>query len=170
CRASQIPGIGVGLQLCILSGWHTRQFFGERDREELEWLARVLREGLGVPEQPLPGPDEIAVAFALEGWEDTQRGFLHVVPGEMFLRHPFSPGFHYRFLAGVESILRLRRTIYPGTSVTLGPSDASCWVGPDGRSALQIKPTGTRFVLTVWDDGQEALPRALARFWGSKEE
>jgi hypothetical protein len=169
CRPSQVTGIGVGFHLCILSGQQTRQFFGERDREELQWLARVLREGLGVPEHPLPGPDEITVAFALGGWEETKRGFLRVVPGEMLLRHPFYPGFYYRFRAGVESIVRLRRTILPGTSVTLGPSDASCWVGPDGRSALQIKPTGTRLVLTVWDDGQEALPRALARFWGSKE-
>jgi hypothetical protein len=56
-----------------------------------------------------------------------------------------------------------------GSTMTLGPTDVTCRVEEDGSTLLQIAPVGKEICLLVWCEDREALPRALARFWGAAE-
>ena len=143
-----------------------------RDAEDFAWMARVSRQYFGLVGNPA-GPDEIPVFFAdMTGTAENdsrpatvRSGFLGVAPGTLTLRDEFG-----------EEVPRYSVAVQDGElfvslshKIPLKAIDTLCRVEDDGRAVLQIVPTHGNLFWTIWCDEPDALPRALARFWGAAE-
>ena len=167
---SEIEAVGVwsglwigaaGRKTCLLSKWNGAG---------LIWAGHVIRCVLNVPESVAPKPGELAVSFNAPGYPQQSPGILQVSPGRMTLRHGFAafPPYHFRRLSG-SSVFPVP-FVKPGRTLKVIPQDLSCRQGDPKGSVLQIEPTGSRRIFTMWCEEAEGLPRAVARFWGGKDE
>jgi hypothetical protein len=128
-----------------------------RDAEDFAWMARVSRQYFGLVGNPA-GPDEIPPATV-------RSGFLGVAPGSLTLRDEFGEEVPRYFVAVQDGELFVSLS----HKIPLKAIDTLCRVEDDGRAVLQIVPTRGNLFWTIWCDEPDALPRALARFWGAAE-
>jgi hypothetical protein len=171
------------------------RFFPYRDPEELRWIAAMVRQRLGLPEERPPAANELRVCYAGMVWPEPVPGILGVRPEELTLRHPFARLPHLTFRPRKPSLLR---QAFPGTGnsiVVLDPVEIILRQRPDEPACLEIAPvtpfyrrrgyfflpgivdgkqrivgswTWKRVELTIWCEYGEALQQALATFWGAK--
>jgi hypothetical protein len=193
-----------GLRIATSDGQRTILLM-ERKTEEVVFVAEVARLLLNLNHEPPLGPNDLAVTYQGNFWNDPEDAVLHVEPGWLSLRHPLADSAHLRFRTGGSVF----RCWWFNAAIPLSPDDLICRLETEGNCRLEIAPAqvlaskgsggmpridlaplgrvltlscdlndcqATRLPdrsedlrLTLRCDDPEALPRALARFWGNRE-
>ncbi len=160
-----VKAVGAWNGLWVVA-WGRQGMMQERDGEEVAWLALVLRTVLGVPGSEPPGRHDAAVEIDLPKYRARMPGILRVARGRMTLRHGVADRPVLHFVARPRGPLLPVQPVWSGRTLALAPDDLSCRPAEPRGSVLEIEPTGSGFVLRLWSEDPDALPRALARFWG----
>lgn len=136
-----------------------QKLFAERDVAELRWVARLLRQALGVSDTPPPRPGEIPVRCTVGPERHVWRGFLRARPGRLAVRHVFSPDIRLPFRTGRP----VRRTHLNEPS-PLEPDNVR-W--PADGHCLEIVFTMVEedYTIQIESDDPGALRAAVAHFW-----
>jgi hypothetical protein len=169
-RREEIIALGAGDGLWVARADGVDHLLEDRDAGEMDWLAGVLREALGVPAELPPRTDEVPVVYAGTHWPRPVLAFLRVRAREMTVRNVWAPAPHIRFRAGEGFSIGRWSHSRSAVVMPLAPTDVICRVGEDGRSRLLIAPTDSTLSLTIESESRDALQEALARFWGAEED
>jgi len=162
-----IEAIGVLHGIWVAAGERTG-LLEDRDPQELHWVAEALRQLLRVPESAPPGNNELAVFFDVAKILVQTPGLLRVEKGKMTLRHGFANKPRLDFVARPRNPVFSFQPVWLGMALKVSPDDLSCRTHDDG-SELRVEPAGCGLVFHVTSDDPEALPLAVARFWGNTE-
>jgi hypothetical protein len=168
-RRPEIEAVGVWGGLWVVAAGKRIRILRKWKGAELPWVGDVVRRTLSVPESVAPKAGELAVVFDAPGCPNRTPGILQVSPGRMTLRHGFATHPPYRFRATERGPLFPVQLVRPGRTLVVIPQDIICRPNDPEGSVLQMEPTGSRVVFKVWCDDPEALPLAVARFWGSDD-
>jgi hypothetical protein len=157
-------GAWRGLWVSACDGKHV--FLKERRDDEIGWVADVLQAELRVTDQTPPEDDEVAVRYDTLNVEGVP-GLLRVEPGQIVVEHGFAREKGYCFRPRRWAGVLPPAPVAAGTTVLVSPEDLTCRPEEGGGSCLEIRTTGKKPRLVLWSDDPEALPRAVATFWGS---
>jgi hypothetical protein len=91
--------------LRVITAAKEQSFFLERDPEEIDFVASVLRQALHVPDDVPPRTGELRVHFTGPLWPHSTPGILGFRAGELTLRTPLmaTPLFFFRARSGPHS-------------------------------------------------------------------
>jgi hypothetical protein len=145
--------------LVVLGEEGPEVFFRGRDREELRWVAVLLRKVLQVPADPRPEPGDLVVSCTMAERGDVLRGFLQAEAGALRLRLPF---------CGEEPLLQFHPHgihVRPA-AFALRPRQVNWYEREDGSTCLVIdleEHFGDN--LAIWCEDTAALRGAVELFW-----
>jgi hypothetical protein len=145
--------------LVVLSADGPDVFFRGRDREELRWVAALLRTALQVPADPPSEPGDLVVSCTMAERGEVLRGFLQADAGRLQLRLPF---------CGEEPLLQFHPHGIHGRAAAfaLKPRQLNWYESPDGATCLLIN-LEEHFgdCLAIWCEDAAALRGAVELFW-----
>jgi hypothetical protein len=189
---AEIVAIQAGDGLEVIGTQRNGTFLVRRPLHELRWLRETLCERLQIRDATPTQPGEIEVFYAFSFERGSQevfelfdlrkttivsefvRGVLQTKPGRLRLYDPAVPGLQYRFYdvrqagPGLQLLIYLIPLSRP-YGYFLSQEDIWCHTSEAGGACVQIKGYPA-IALTLWCEEKEAIHRALAQFWGSRED